>query len=339
MTQGRVFFHVGYPKCASTFLQRQIFAHAPDLNAYCPETFVPTLFCDRAASDYSAAEREAQFQQIPRRLEERYWADREKMDFSEAERACRLSAIRDAVAADPRPAMVSSESMCIGPWQDDPRYYTTDTPEHISERIRTYFPDATIILCLRPQADWIESWWRQKVNGLLTDMPQTMLERPFWRDRLLPRLRYDEVVKSYRDIFGADRVEVLFLADLYRDPAGFVARLCEMIGIAVPEWRMESRNEGRSNAYLYAKLHSNRAYLAASRALFSERFCKKQLDIRYHNLWKRYLAHGDRLLLPLSGKRVLHGERRAAIDEMFRGANTALADMLGIDLTDHGFRL
>ena len=319
MTAPGVFFHVGYPKCASTFLQHQVFAQASDLNAFCPESFAPTLFCDRAATDYSEAERHAQFMQIPRSLEDRYRVDRAAMDFTEDERATRLGAIRDAVIADNRPAIFSSEDMCVGPWQDDPRYYTTDDPERISARIKHYFPDATIVLCLRPQADWIESWWRQKVNGFLTDMPARMLEQPFWRDRLLPRLRYDETIRRYRELFGADRVEGLFLG--------------------VPDWRMESRNEGRSNGYLYAKLYSNRIYLAASRALFSEAFCKKELDNRYHQMWKRYLAHGDRLMLPLSGKRVLRGDRRVAIDDMFRDSNAALAEMLGIDLAPYGFRV
>lgn len=339
MSRRKVFFHVGYPKCASTFLQRQVFAHAPDLNAYTPESFAPVLFCDRAATDYSEAEREAQFLQIPRNLEARYRSDRAAMDFTEAERDARLAAIRAEVDADPRPAIFSSEDMCIGPWQDDPRYYTTDEPENITARIHHYFPDATIVLCLRPQADWIESWWRQKVNGFLVDMPGAMLERPFWRDRLLPRLRYDRTIAEYRRVFGDDRVEVMFMGDLHRDPVAFVRKWCDMLGIDEPDWKSESRNEGRSNGYLFAKLYSNRAYLGITRALFSERFCKKELDNRYHQMWKRYLAHGEKLLLPLSGKRVLRGAARDAVHDMFRDSNAALAVMLDTDLTPYGFRV
>lgn len=337
--QSKIFVHVGYPKCASTFLQRQVFSRASGLNAHCPDDFTPMLLCDRAATDYSEAERAAQFLQIPRSLEEHYKNDRAAIDFTEEERAARLSDIRDAAANDPRPTLFSSEEMCIGPWQDNPRYYTTDSTENITARIQQYFPEATIILCLRPQVEWIESWWRQKVNGFLTDKPAKMLETPFWRDELLPRLRYNETVKTYRKAFGTDRVMVLFFADLRRDPAAFVTKLCTTIGINVPDWSLESRNEGRSTGYLYTKLYANRAYLAASRTLFSERFCKKEIDNRYHQFWKRYLAHSDRLLAPLSGKKVLRGPLAETVHAMFRDDNAELADLLDTDLAPHGFKI
>ena len=260
-----------------------------------------------------------------------------QIDLTHDERGDRLQQLAIAVEEDQRPAIFSSENMCIGPWQDDPRYHTTDSPERITARISEYFPDATIILCLRPQVEWIESWWRQKVNGFLTDTPGTMLKTPFWRDTLLPRLRYDETLQHYRDTFGESRVKVLFMSDLRRDPSAFVARLCEMIGIEVPVWQAASRNEGRSNAYLYTKLRANRAYLASTRAIFSERFCKKQLDHHYHQFWKRYLAHSDHILMPFSGRKALRGEKAQEIHDMFRHSNRALAGMLNIDLAEHGF--
>lgn len=134
--------------------------------------------------------------------------------------------------------------------------------------IRTVFPHATVIYCVRNQADWLHSAYRQMlVKGRSAPIEmflnfrdgefQPRLARRTNRVRTLEalHLRWLEIYRAYCDAYGPERVYLFRQEDLRLQPDRVYARIAEALGIErLPE--------------LPARVSGNRAFSALAIRLF-----------------------------------------------------------------------
>ncbi len=306
------YFHIGYPKSASTFMQRHVFARSGELNFYNYDDEVGNLIAVRPGSTRVS-------------------------NFTEDERRAGLIRFVDEAERIGKTVVVSHESICLGNWMLT--YDYIEESEVIYDRINGLLPNARIIVCFRPQFGWIGSWWRQHIKGHSTlSLPQ-FVETELWTQRILPKLRYDEVLRDLWSRFGKERVDVIFFQDLIRSETDFITNLCKLLGIEVPLSSPKPENKGLSQGLTLAKLHANRAYVT-----FADRFIKDaakrgQLDRAYDRLWKRYLYQLDPLVPHIVKKRSIPTALRSELEMQFEESNKYLGEMMGIDISEKGFNI
>jgi hypothetical protein len=209
----RTVVHLGYPKCASTYLQKEVF---PRLGNF-------ANFGNLSGSGVSFEERAIL-----------YHRDMDSARFREAvERRCQPGA-----ACRPF-RILSSENYVELPFAGFernfgriPRAKGIDlTPyEHSNERICgnlfRVWPDACILIIIREPLSWAVSrydhWYRRDlVDQSLDECLDTL------------SAGYDRLVQLYIDRFGRDRVNVVPYELLIRDSAAF---LREVTGFIDPEF-------------------------------------------------------------------------------------------------------
>jgi hypothetical protein len=196
--------HIGYHKCASTWLQKAFFPQHPQLcfalghGRLMPELIRPDGF---------------DFQPGPVR-----------------------EAFREAMAGcQDRIPVASSERLSGNPHSGG---YDAAV---LAERIGRCFDRPRILIVVRRQADMLVSCYKQYVKMGGIARLEDYLQPPVGaNDGRLPlfRLRnfeYDRLVADYQERFGADSVLVLPYEQLRAQPHAFVAELCGFLGVAVPE--------------------------------------------------------------------------------------------------------
>ena len=132
------YFHIGYPKSASTFMQNQVFVRSEELNFHNFKDEVGFLVALRSGSTRGST-------------------------FTEDERRAGLMKFIEEAERIGKTVVVSHESICLGNWMLT--YDYIEEPEIIYDRIHGLFPDVRIIVCFRPQSGWIGSWWGQHIKG------------------------------------------------------------------------------------------------------------------------------------------------------------------------------
>jgi Sulfotransferase domain len=199
----RVLLHVGLPKTGTTSLQRLLFSAHPEIR-YFGQT---NLWHDRDAKTVLRALLLG--------------------DVAETSAAKKIL----ADAAQERPAIViSDEALTLGEFMLRATRWPVRS-DHIAtaHRARAVLGEAQVLIVLRNQADWLESWHRQ---GLKTGK---YVETDYWAwlnrdlgvsaERLLALLDYDALYEAYRHVFGPQRVHVR-LYEEYRDRFEDLAAEC-----------------------------------------------------------------------------------------------------------------
>jgi hypothetical protein len=313
----RPFIHVGYPKCASTYLQRTVFPALGNLTdlTQAPQEEKWQLLGDEA--DPAAF----------RRSVERYTAHREP-------------------AADHR--LISYEGLVRVPfpafselfWQArqsqgwDVTPYTRQSPP-IVERLAEAYPDARIMIIVREQFSWAISQYKM-----------------YWRrghttqsiDELLGRYveGYDEQVERFMQAFGKDRVLVLPYELLREDAEQFVRSITQFIDPAFEPRITNSRVNAapsllrqvhyrRAKSRLKARLKKGggQAGLARRAAFTAAWMWTASVGRGWYSL--RYGGQKDTVELPEA--------TRARLRPRLAASNRRLAALTGLDLERYGYCL
>lgn len=175
--------------------------------------------------------------------------------------------------------------------------------------------------------DWIE-WCRSYSSyyGCHNDFP-------------LRQYRYARLVETYASLFGRERVLVLPMEMLAREPADFYSRLEDFAGIRrfwgtpdCPPMPVENRSPGRLGIryqrlvkgvrHLGARLHGGPG--APSEALE---------EAGIHGVAMRLLGRIDTPMRPMSA------ETAAWLDDYYRADNAIVTELTGLDLGKYGYSL
>jgi hypothetical protein len=306
-SSARVLLHVGLPKTGTTSLQELLFSAHPEIR-YFGQT---NVWSDPAAKTVLRA----------------------LLLGDAVEMAAARKILADA--AQERPAVViSDEALTLGEFMLRATRWPVRS-DHIATARRAYsvLGDAQILIVLRNQADWLESWLRQGLKSgkyVETDY-RTWLNRDLGAsaERLLALLDYDVLYEAYRGVFGPHQVHVRFYEE-YRDHFEDLAVECaELIFVDTNRARLLLR-------------HSDARNVTGSRFRGLPPFVKR-LDAhgRVHRILDALPtsirgALRDLLLRERTFRRLSETDR-AAIRERFAASNARLRHALALKDSQRGY--
>lgn len=305
-----IFIHVGYPKCGSSFIQDVILSRTDQVFDYERAFRLGTSLIWKPGTRMTQAEQDAD-----------------------------IAALLDDFHRQDKPLVVSNEAYATGRWADADDPSQSESFERVVEKVKHYFPVAHIIFVLRPQHEWIRSWWSQHAKGFGPIGRMSLADAyhsDFFKRIVQPRLRYNKVIGTYRELYGEGNVHVQFMRTLARDTDRFVQEFCATIGIDFVKNDGVPRNKSASYGMNVLRTRMNAAYHSLSRRLLGPASLAAW-DERYRRFMKFYLMRGDFLVRRVYKPRPFNESQLQEIEDMFRDDNRELADMLGIDLAPFGF--
>src|SRR3972149_8262533 len=203
-TTAKYIVHVGLPKTANNFLKERFFPTLKDL-----------CFCDIKTTHKNF-------------MDYFYFVGDFEFDPSYARRLLRESS-NPANAGLPH--VLSSEGFSGTPWNG------AILRKRNFDRIAHIFENPHIVIVLRNQADMLQSLYLHYIKH-----GATVPWRAFLRDQkhnlvwARDYLKYGYQVKYLIDIFGKDRVTVLFYEDFRGQPIGYLNQWCDILGVQRDCW-------------------------------------------------------------------------------------------------------
>lgn len=294
----RILLHVGLPKTGSTTLQRRLFA-----------------------ADHDVAT---------------FWRFSES---TEGQRVAKLIWLRDSLAYDQKE--VDDLVDAVAERRPDAAFVFTD--EGVTDagggdrglaarRLHATFPDATVLIVVREQVDYLLSYYVHRLRGYglhhLDDRPPGEWFRHDARERMgerLTMLDYRALVGRYEELFGRERVAVRLFEDLRADTDGFLADVAGLYGGAVPDAEVETSH---ANA---RQTRRRVTYQRALRMLPLLKSVEVRLPPTAGDRFDAYLEGGDRVDVELDD------EVRTWLRDRYRDGNRWLAEAHGLDLAGHGY--
>ena len=154
--------HVGYPKCASTMLQKQLFHAQPGLRVVHDAETVDAL----TLADHPGGE---------------------------AGRRAVLETLADSIDDATTPVVITCEHLCMpGCWiQTDAGIGRRRLSRRdINALLQGYLPPARILLIVREQRRWLPSWYQQRIKAYETQTMSQLIDSAMFRDEIVPALCY-----------------------------------------------------------------------------------------------------------------------------------------------------
>jgi hypothetical protein len=306
----KFFLHVGYPKTATTTLQKVLFKRHPDL-CYLGKPLTGDLL------------------ELERQIV--------KLDSVQFERV--LPRLQDAFAAlvarkeNGRNMMLSHEDFLR------PARYGGHDIGRTAERVRQVFADPVsadydvcVMLTIRRQVDIIPSYFFDSVSRIPDDFRRFVdasLEHP--RQGYFATLFYNEVAAFYKKLFGKDSVTLFAFEDFVDERDGFAQRLSGYLGIDADR-AQKCIASGSYNTK--PQSHSGSGYhITANEYL---------LDKMHRHNWK--IANFPRSLrivlkrVPFSKLSFeLNSRQRSSIESLYSESNRLLAEDFDIELGKLGY--
>ncbi|MCA1761492.1 MAG: hypothetical protein LC664_00630 [Flavobacteriales bacterium] len=197
----RTIIHIGMPRCASTFFQREVFSKFEGFHFYGVET-----------SHYSNT-----FQKL-------LYQDESKWDLESA---------RAFAERLPGSNRIFSNELFSG----QTAFINAGNRSRTARRLRDLFPDAEILLFVRNQVSLLESLYSIAVYGGFSGTPQDFIKIPddqinyhtFEPGEHLDSFRYSNLVETYRNLFH--EVHLVVFEDFSSNPSLFVEQLLSRLAI------------------------------------------------------------------------------------------------------------
>lgn len=301
----RPLVHVGYPRAASTWLQKHLFSSAGFTQPFDKHQIVGSLV-------------------VPGQL---------AFDTERA-RAWAYPALCEAESSG-RVAVVSSEMLCgrvfAGGW----------SAKELAARIGSTFGAPRILIVIREQRNALLSVYKMYLQAGGALAIEEFMDPPgkgkvVVTQFSLDHFRYLPLVSHYVATFGADSVLVLPFEQLLTEGHGFARRIAEFAGADVSDELPVTQVENASLPSRFLAFRRRINPLATRHAL-------NGYSPLYVPGAGRLLSIAERLPVWDDPHRRVDSRWHAAIDhrtgDMFAEGNRALSRMMGIDLGRHGYRV
>lgn len=188
--------------------------------------------------------------------------------------------------------------------------------EEAARRIAAYRADIKLLVCLRPPAEMIYSWYWYGRNAVIASLPasfEEMMENPFLRDLGC----FAKHLKPYLARFPADNIMVIQFDAIRKDPDRVRRGVYEFLGVA-DDYKPEieaGRNPARAARFPIVQSAARRLYAGISAFPGVDKILKspavaKMLQDAYHRL-----NSTDRQYEPLTPNERIKWESYYAADQ------------------------
>ena len=310
----RVVIHAGYPKTATTTLQRHFFPSHPEIE-YLGKTIPDMAYVEPALKT-----------EIDRLTNE------DEVRYDGGERLRRIIQ-RYRNRCDHKVLLISHENF-IHPWANDKGL--------IAKRLRSVFGPCRILITLRSQVDLIRSFYgmagRYGKSLFVAKSENEPLRIPLTLDRwfqlvmrapernILGILHYYDMIRYYMSLFGSSNVGVLLFEEFVHSRASFMEKLSNFLGI--------DTNEGTST--LIEGKHENRRFSRVEKAYLR---LSHFLGLNGFDWSRRDAPLLVRMLKSVLGEEEVHlGEKwENYLFDTYGEGNRKLADQYGLPLERFGY--
>lgn len=303
----RVLIHVGYPKTATTLLQKQVFPHHPEIaffgkyNSSLTSQMITTRMCD-------------------------YDPDATRARFL------------DEAAKQQKETVVISRERFVG----NP-LLSAQEGDILAHRISLTFPEAEIILFVRSQVEMIESLYAEMVVGggtaACTNVRNLLRTSDFadakigWNPEYL---MYDKTIGYFDRLFGRKNVNVFVFEKLRSDFQAFISSFFDVMNLAPIEVDSQvSRARSSSWKYHFLRMANQlrRGQLNPGRGTLSPRADKLMRTL------SSGIDHLQHVLGLDSKAKCVDAELAREIESVYKESNQRLADRIQQPLTEWGYAL
>ena len=235
--------HIGYPKSASTTLQKHLFSKHPDINSF---SSYPTknIGVDSSEIDYSARYlSNDNLKNFYQRLSNETSSDFDHQAIS-------------SLTADFKKDFSTSQCNLFSSEFFTSVFFSNKNLEEKANRLSDVFPDAKIVVIVRNQLDIIKSQYKDHPfdpRNLTSGKPLSLNEfiahlLDFDHEiKYLDSLRYFEKANIYEQLFSANNICVLCMEDLKHDLRSFSSKVSDFLHI-----------DSKSTEELLTHRHENR---------------------------------------------------------------------------------
>lgn len=308
----KTFIHIGFPKTATTTLQSALmkYPRCAYLGKGLRDTMEPSLSLDIARAVLFSDQR---------RFAERLPELRENLSAIAKKSEC-------LVLSDE--AFSFAEHMNMGD-----KWHCVAMTDHevIAQRLSELCPGAGVLVSIRNQYSFLQSFFRQQnrghgSNSVFEAYIARALDDLSHRS-ILHLLRYDEVIEVYRSRFGSDRVMVSAYEDTRGDFGQYLVAVAQFCGLDARELEKAWGGE-HSNVTRYSK---DRPAVARARQMIPsslKRLIPKEQRMRINKSMEVPMLTTD-----------FSVEQKEALAVYFAESNARVSQQTGLDLARWGYPL
>lgn len=320
-----IYVHIGYPKAASTTLQKHLF------NKHSQITNLGLYPTGNLGRDSLEIDHHCLYLKNPG-LRQFYhdlvMGDRHEYDANKS---------RTLFKESVEPYMDHNNLALFSNERFTSVFFSYSDIEVKANRLKHFFPKAKIIVVIRNQFDLIESQYRDhpfEPTSFITGKPVSInrwIDIAYEKDsviKFLSSLKYSEVIDIYQKLFGSDNIGVFLFEDLVHRSDRFIDALSSFMKISPEQAKQimadKHENIGLSNRYnAYRKL--------MRRFAMPNVFKKRCLPGSLLSQWTDFVKTGEKR------KYRIHGRNRNNLTNFFTAANHRLNQQFDLDLNAYGY--
>ncbi|AKF24362.1 hypothetical protein YH65_02345 [Sulfurovum lithotrophicum] len=328
MMGNNILIHIGYPKAASTTLQKHLFhKHSQlfNLGLY-PGTNIG--IDTEEAHEASLYEKDPYLRTFYDNLIQ---MDSIEYDYNDTTVLYSKSVrpyITDQERVRDRKIVLSNERFASV-------FYAHKDNGVKAQRLHAFFPEAKIIIILRNQIEWLRSQYRDRPfdpRCFDTSIPMEFdkwVKMIYWDQSIkqISMLEYDKIIRYYQKLFGKDRVGVFLFEDLVFEKRKFADDISSFMGISANETynllKEAHENKGVSNRF--------NTYRTLKEKYISKSFLHKLDHSRINRTIERFLKEkGDKEL-------TMTEEIRTRLTQKFSKGNLFLKETLALPVDKYNY--
>jgi hypothetical protein len=321
MDMPKVLIHLGYPKTASTFLQKKFFPNDKlGFSLIQDDIFDCLIDCD-------------DFDFSPEKVQEYYYS------------------LFTKTHADNLMPVISRETLSM-------RFYRSTYQRILSDRFYQVFPNAKIFFFIREQMSAIYSVYNQSVKGDYHKTIEQFIEDslPSKTNKILKanikkisatQYRFDLLTECYQKNYGPDNVLVLPFEMLKRQPVETLEKIMKFAEVKIEvekqkEYLLELLSEKDTNKALKAgildlKSKINKMIFYPNPETIEPYKWLFQLSLTYK------IARVFELIIPEKIHQAEEKRIKSLIEKnygnLYQESNRRTSELIGIDLSEYGYRM
>ncbi|SFZ97908.1 hypothetical protein MNB_SV-5-1505 [hydrothermal vent metagenome] len=325
-----IIIHVGYPKAASTTLQKHLFhKHSQLLNLSLYPTFNIGIDTNED-HNISLYEKDPNLQKFYENITQMESIEYDYSDTIKLYKENILPYIDSNKISKTKKTIFSNERFTSV-------FYAHKDNGVKAQRIYSLFPKAKIIIIIRNQIDWLKSQYRDRPfdpRNFDLAIPMNFdkwVKMIYWDKSIkqLSMLEYDKIILYYQQLFGKDKVGVFLFEDLVFEKEKFSNELSSFMGISADETYniLKNAHENKGVSNKFNKYRTFKEHYIPK--LFLKKFNHSKLNQSIEFFLKE---KGNKQL-------ILSNEINDRLSKKFSNGNLFLKDKLSLSIDKYNYPL